>query len=100
MKERILILCAHPDDEIIPIGGTIARYSKEGKKIKIIIFSSGEMFIPWFKERVIKKTRQGESQKISKIFGCETEFLDLPDTKISGHIEESAKKIKKISKAN
>ena len=33
MTESILVLAAHPDDDILGCGGSIARFSKEGKKI-------------------------------------------------------------------
>ncbi len=31
MPEKILIICAHNDDHILGLGGTIANYLKEGK---------------------------------------------------------------------
>ena len=32
-KETVLLICAHPDDEILGAGGTIAKYAQEGKEV-------------------------------------------------------------------
>ena len=37
--ERALVFAAHPDDEILGVGGTIARMSKQGTKVTVAIFS-------------------------------------------------------------
>ena len=51
-QDRILILAPHPDDEILGVGGTIAKYSKEGKNNYVVIFSYGE--VSHLKEEIIK----------------------------------------------
>ena len=38
---KILIVAAHPDDEIIGCGGTIARLVKEGHKAYSLILGEG-----------------------------------------------------------
>ena len=38
---KILILAAHPDDEVLGMGGTIKKLSKKGNDIKIIFMSTG-----------------------------------------------------------
>ncbi len=35
--DRILIVAAHPDDEVLGCGGTVARLSMEGSDIYTII---------------------------------------------------------------
>ncbi|OYT41618.1 hypothetical protein B6U80_01015 [Candidatus Pacearchaeota archaeon ex4484_26] len=95
-KERILILCAHSDDEIIAAGGTIAKYVKEKKDVKVVIFSSGEKSVPWLKEKRIIKQRENETAKVSKVLGCKVEFLGLPDLKLAENLEANSKKIRKI----
>jgi LmbE family N-acetylglucosaminyl deacetylase len=39
--ERVLVLGAHPDDEIIGCGGTIARLAAAGKEVTVVTFSFG-----------------------------------------------------------
>ena len=38
---KILIFAAHPDDEVLGMGGTIKKLSDAGNDIKIIFMSTG-----------------------------------------------------------
>ena len=38
---KILIIVAHPDDEVLGMGGTIKKLAKEGHNIKIVILATG-----------------------------------------------------------
>ena len=40
-KKNILVLAAHPDDETIGAGATIARLAAEGNYIKLLTFTDG-----------------------------------------------------------
>lgn len=40
--KRVLVFCAHPDDEIIGCGGTLARLSQQGSTITVVMFTRGE----------------------------------------------------------
>ena len=95
--ETILIFCAHPDDEIIGVGGTIAKYAQEGKRIISCIFSKGEMSHPWVQERHVRQVRTQESLVAGNIVGVqETIFLGLPDGKLSKIAEKAVPEIKDI----
>ena len=41
MKKKILIICSHPDDEILGCGGTIAKNVKMGNKVAVIYTHEG-----------------------------------------------------------
>ena len=41
MKKKILIIAAHPDDETIGCGGTIARHAYNGDEVGIITLTDG-----------------------------------------------------------
>lgn len=42
MKEKkILVVAAHPDDEVLGCGGTIARHAKEGAQVYALILGEG-----------------------------------------------------------
>ena len=79
----ILILAAHPDDEILGVGGTAAKYAKDKEKIITAVFSLGELTPMWIKPEIIKATRKKESEKAQKIIGIsKAYFLDLKDGRI------------------
>jgi N-acetylglucosamine malate deacetylase 1 len=89
-KMVILVLAAHPDDEVLGCGGTIAKYAKQGEDIVSVIFSDGNP-IKSSKDFIVK--RRKESIAASKILGVsDTVFLGLPDNPFNHNI--SSKKIK------
>jgi len=98
-KENVLVFCAHSDDQIFGVGGTIAKYSKEGKDITVIIFSYGEMTHPWLKRKKTIEMRVKESQDAAKIVGYhENIFLGLDEGNFAKQIIKRGIKnvIKKI----
>ncbi len=91
MRETILVLCAHPDDEVFGMGGTIAKYVNEGKKVVTVIFSYGEMAMPWLKPEEVQKVRQKESNAAAKIIGThKTMFLGLKEGQMD-NVSEATK---------
>lgn len=81
--ETILIFCAHPDDEILGVGGTAAKYSQEGKKVISVIFSKGEKSHFWMQEQHVHDVRTQESLVAGAIVGVsDTVFLGLRDSKL------------------
>ena len=41
MKNKILIIAAHPDDEILGCGGTVSRLISEGAEVYTLILGEG-----------------------------------------------------------
>ncbi|MBS3134937.1 PIG-L family deacetylase [Candidatus Woesearchaeota archaeon] len=80
--KNIIIFCAHGDDELIGLGGTILKYSKKYNIIKVI-FSSGEKSSPHLKESHIIGERINESEKIGRKAGIkENIYFHLMDRKL------------------
>jgi len=82
MKKNILVIVAHPDDEVLGCGGTLSKFSKLGYKINVIFFSDGvtsrNLNNSKIKGNILK--RKKSSFKASKILGIKkTEFLNFPD---------------------
>lgn len=83
MKDTVVVFCAHPDDEVIGAGGTLAKYAKEGKRVVCVIFTDGEASHPWEQKNYIVKKRRLEVNKSAKILGIEKlHHLRLRDGKI------------------
>jgi len=70
--KNILVICAHPDDEVFGAGGTVAKYAAEGYNIDVIIFSYGEQSHPWLKKHFVIETRIKESKEASKLLGTKS----------------------------
>ena len=41
MKNSVLVVAAHPDDEVLGCGGTIKKITKMGIKVNIMFLSDG-----------------------------------------------------------
>ena len=102
-QETVLVICAHNDDQIIGVGGTLAKYAKEGKQIITIIFSYGQKSHPHLQEEVIIKKRVRESLSANKILGGEKSqiyYLGLEEGKFYEEFKQKKllKKLKNIIK--
>ena len=79
MNKKILVIAAHPDDEMLGCGGTIAKYHRKGYEIKIIFLADGEGARP------IKdiENRESMSKKALSVIGVkDIHFLRLPDNQL------------------
>jgi LmbE family N-acetylglucosaminyl deacetylase len=41
IMERALVICCHPDDEVLGIGGTIKKLTNEGTEVTVLMFANG-----------------------------------------------------------
>ena len=41
-NKSIAVIAAHPDDEILGCGGTIAKWARKGASINILLMTDGE----------------------------------------------------------
>lgn len=73
---RVLVIAPHPDDEIIGVGGTIAKRAKDGNEVYVCVVTKGKS--PLFNDEFIEQGRK-ECRKADKKLGVkETIFLDFP----------------------
>ena len=83
------MLIRSSDDEAIGMGGTIAKYVAEGKKVVKVVFTHGEKSIPHLQEAVVKKARFQETDKASAYIGiCSSKNLGLRDTKLKSDVQK------------
>jgi len=82
MSNRVLVAAAHPDDEVLGCGGTIAKLVDEGKFVHVAFFSDG-VTSRFGKESFNQDDLDGRrvaSQKACKILGVNSvSFADFPD---------------------
>jgi LmbE family N-acetylglucosaminyl deacetylase len=85
MKKKVLVVAAHPDDEVLGCGGTMARLASEGCEVHVAILGEGET--SRFQDDVSENTERVEklnaaSQKAAAILKVEKPLtFGLPDNK-------------------
>lgn len=57
---NILVIAAHPDDEVLGCGGTIARKVSEGHEVRLLIMGEG----------ITSRKTENETQKIEELRDC------------------------------
>ena len=82
--KRIVVLGAHPDDEIVGCGGVIHRFFKEKKEIFVITFTGGETAANSPKEiGLMINRRKEEMEKADQLLGItERIFLGYPSQEL------------------
>lgn len=73
---RVLVFAPHPDDEIIGVGGTIAKRAKVGDEVYVCVVTKAQP--PMFSAELVEQGRS-ECRKADAQLGVkETIFLDFP----------------------
>lgn len=99
-KNKILIVAAHPDDEILGCGGIVAKYSKNND-IYVVILGEG-ISSRYVKREGVKKEEllklREQSIKVAKLLGVKKNFFfDLSDNRFDTvPFLDIVKKIEKI----
>ena len=87
MNKSIFIVAAHPDDEVLGCGGTIARHADAGDQVQVLIVAEGATSRQEQRNRneatdELSALAQA-AQKVGTILGAkEVELLDLPDNRL------------------
>jgi len=111
---KVLVIVAHPDDEVLGMGGTIVKYTKNKHRIKVVFMASGIFsrrspdYINKPSYSLSKRTEKimyeqiselkKDVKKANKTMGVnELEFVDFPDNEMDKITQlEITKKIEKI----
>jgi LmbE family N-acetylglucosaminyl deacetylase len=87
MAERILVVAAHPDDELLGVGGTLARHGATGDEVHILILAEG------FTSRTAMRNASGSAAEIAALMDAargaarvvgarEPRFAGFPDNRM------------------
>src|SRR3989344_3519958 len=79
MPNNILVVAAHPDDEVLGAGGTILKHIKAGDKVSLLILGDGETSKA--RGADIEK-RERQAKEAAEMLGANELILEkLPDNK-------------------
>ena len=107
MQQRVLVIAAHPDDEVLGCGGTITRHAAEGDAVHILIMAEGVTSRDKTRDTEARQedlsTLAQTAKKAGSFLGAESvELLSFPDNRMDTlplldvvkEIEDRLKKIK------
>ncbi len=81
MKKNILIVAAHPDDEVLGCGGTIAKHVTDGDKVYVLFMTNGVGSRDASSKEI--RDRWIAAQNAADILGIASiQQLDFPDNKM------------------
>jgi LmbE family N-acetylglucosaminyl deacetylase len=89
MPETVAVIAAHPDDEVLGCGGTVARMAAQGRPVHILLAADGETSrsppgAPAIESQRIVERNQG-AEAACRILGCTSvELLAMPDNRMDG----------------
>ena len=83
ISKKVLIVAAHPDDEVLGCGGTIARHTDDRDEVHVVFMADG---VSSRKDKEYDKkiqNRKDSAIAASKILGVESvEFFGFPDNRM------------------
>ena len=89
----VVVIAAHPDDEVLGAGGTISILAAAGARLRLIAITDGEASHPGADPSVIARTRIAESAAALDALGArniEVIRLRFPDTGLAARENELA----------
>lgn len=97
IKDKVLVVAPHPDDEVLGCSGLIQRLLSEGKRVDVVILSGGGKSHAGcckIEESMLIESRRNLSRKAAGILGLPLEslhFLNYPDGSIAFDCVETEK---------
>lgn len=93
--DRVLIIAAHPDDEVLGMGGTIAKYAAAGAQIALLIVTDGSsaQYQGSGDIAAVIEKKKKETEACAAILGIQSIYYGgLPDMKLDAtpHIQINA----------
>ncbi|TQM82525.1 LmbE family N-acetylglucosaminyl deacetylase [Saccharothrix saharensis] len=84
MSRTCVFFHAHPDDEALLTGGTMARLAREGHRVVLVVATAGERGLSAHRTD-LGTVRTKEAHAAARALGCaRVEFLGYPDSGLDG----------------
>ena len=86
--KNVLVFAAHPDDELLGLGGTVRRLVNEGVTVRAVIMAEGITSRSESRDQADKNELaelKEDARRAAEIIGYKSiEFCDLPDNRMDG----------------
>src|SRR5262249_32185760 len=89
---RVLVLAAHPDDEVLGMGGTIAVHTERGDQVRVVVVTDGSSTqYPDDSETRLRKEEEA-LRAAAELGVMDYVHLDLPDMRLDtlAHVDANA----------
>lgn len=80
--KNVLVIAAHPDDEALGCGGTIAKHISQGDEVHMIFMSDGVNSRSNVSEKNLKSRKEISKIALTKLGITSSQYLDFPDNKM------------------
>lgn len=89
--KKVLVIAAHPDDEILGVGGTISKLTKLGKQVDVLIFTDGSSTQYLDNNSLLEDKFLEAKLAMSKVGANLLKRLDFPDMRLDtiAHVEKN-----------
>jgi len=79
-RTRVVVIAAHPDDELLGAGGTLARHVRDGDEVHAIIVADGAG--SRYPDELVS-TLEKQARRAAEVIGFTSlQFLSLPDQRL------------------
>jgi len=95
---KVLVIAAHPDDEMLGLGGTLAKHAANGDEVHVLMMTEGSSTQYKGQPEMIEQKKR-EIANVKEILGLHAvHFVDLPDMLLDtlAHIEVNTPILKVI----
>jgi LmbE family N-acetylglucosaminyl deacetylase len=84
-KPIVLVIAAHPDDEALGCGGTMARYANQGSSVHVLFVADGVSSREGARATAELDERRASAKRACASLGARAPvFLDHPDQRLDG----------------
>lgn len=88
MSDAVAVIAAHPDDEVLGCGGTVARLAQQGRAVHILLLADGETSrLPdeAAAHAGLVSARNAAADAACRVLRCRSvQMLGLPDNRLDG----------------
>ena len=81
-SKSVLVVAAHPDDEVLGIGGTVAQHAANGDSVHLLIVAEGAMSRPDGSADEVARLKEAANAAADILGAASVRMLGLPDNRL------------------